>query len=489
MIDRFYKKIFNNINSNKIFYKYNKTQYKYSDINKIYKCLLALLSFTKKKQKKKIFIISNKSFEFYATSISIILSGNIWVPISPKAPEELIKKNIISLRPSLVFFDKKNFTLQKNIIKFIKKNKINFEIIEELEKYKINKIKIKKITKINENDAAMIFFTSGSTGEGKAVSISHKNYITSLTSQIKELYQDQKDLIFADFHDSSFVIILNILLPCIYTRSIICPTIETIDILFPTAHIKRNKINTLITVPSYFNQIKNSLKKKIKLNNLLLCGEPFYLDLLKFIIKNKLSTNIYNCYGSTELSPWVFSHRCKIEDLKKFQEFGLVPIGKKFDFVKTKIIDEELYISGASVVKGYLNEKLNDEKFFKMSGELYFRTNDIIKVINGISIIKGRNDRIVKILGYRVDLTEIEMALKKITNFKNCFVFIQNISEYEKVICAAIENFSSKKEFIELNLKKTLPSYMLPKKIIFMNKFPLNKNFKIDRIKIMQSFN
>jgi len=178
-----------------------------------------------------------------------------------------------------------------------------------------------------------------------------------------------------------------------------------------------------------------------------------------------------------------------MKDLKKFQVFGLVPIGKKFDFVKTKIIDEELYISGASVVKGYLNKKLNNQKFFKISGRTYFRTNDIVKVINGISIIKGRNDRIVKISGYRVDLIEIEMALKKITNFKNCFIFTQNISEYEKIICAAIENFSSKKEFVELNLKKNLPSYMLPKKIVFMDKFPLNKNFKIDRIKIMQSFN
>ena len=489
MIQRFYKKIFNNLNSNKIFYQYNNTQYKYSDINKIYIGLLALLSFIKKRKKNIIFVISNKSFEFYATSISIILSGNTWVPISSKAPAELIKKNIIALNPDLILFDKKNFIIQKDIKKFIKKNKINFEIIEELEKYKKNKIKIKKITRINKDDTAMIFFTSGSTGEGKAVSISHKNYITSLTSQIKELYQDKKDLIFADFHDSSFVIILNILLPCIYTRSIICPVIETIDILFPTAHIKRNKINTLITVPSYFNQIKTSLKKIIKFNNLILCGEPFYLDLLNFIIKNKLTANVYNCYGSTELSPWVFSHKCKKEDLKKFQEFGLVPIGKKFDFVKTKIIDEELYISGASVVKGYLNKKLNDEKFFKIAGRTYFRTNDIVKVISGISIIKGRNDRIVKISGYRVDLTEIEMALKRITNFKNCFVFTQDISEYEKIICAAIENFSSKKEYIELNLKKTLPSYMLPKKIVFMNKFPLNKNFKIDRIKIIQSFN
>jgi D-alanine--poly(phosphoribitol) ligase subunit 1 len=488
MIQEFYKKIFTNLNSNKIFYKYNNAEYKYSDIKKVYISLLALLSLIKNKNKI-ILVISNKSFEFYATSISIILSGNTWVPISSKAPAELIKKNITVLKPYLILFDKKNFIIQKDIKKFIKKNKINFEIIEDLQKYRKNKIKLKKNITINKDDVAMIFFTSGSTGEGKAVAISHKNYITSLTSQIERLYQKKNNLIFADFHDSSFVIILNILFPCIYTKSIICPAIETTDILFPIDHIKRNKINTLITVPSYFNQIKTSLKKNIKFNNLILCGEPFYLDLLKFIIKNKLATNIYNCYGSTELSPWVFSHECKKEDLKKFNKFGLVPIGKKFDFVKKKIINEELYISGDSVVKGYLNNKLNKEKFLKISGKTYFKTSDIVKEINGISLVKGRNDRIAKISGHRVDITEIEMALKKITNFKNCFAFTQNISEYEKIICAAIEGSSSKKEFVELNLKKILPTYMYPKKIIFMKQFPLNKNFKIDRLKIIQSFN
>ena len=46
------------------------------------------------------------------------------------------------------------------------------------------------------------------------------------------------------------------------------------------------------------------------------------------IYNKKLKTKkLFNCYGSTELSPWVFYHECKIND-KKFSKYNLVPIGK-----------------------------------------------------------------------------------------------------------------------------------------------------------------
>ena len=50
--------------------------------------------------------------------------------------------------------------------------------------------------------------------------------------------------------DISFVISLNILFPCIYLGAQISPGILTKDILFPIDHINRNKVNTIVTVPT-----------------------------------------------------------------------------------------------------------------------------------------------------------------------------------------------------------------------------------------------
>ena len=95
---------------------------------------------------------------------------------------------------------------------------------------------------------------------------------------------------------------------------------------------------------------------------MILCGETFYLQTLKYIYKNIKTSNIFNCYGSTEVSPWVFSYKCKPKDLKDFKKQGLVPIGKNFDNTEIKILDNELLVSGDSVVDGYM-EKPSKEKF------------------------------------------------------------------------------------------------------------------------------
>ena len=70
-----------------------------------------------------------------------------------------------------------------------------------------------------------------------------------------------------------------------------------------------------------------SIKSDIKLNGLLICGETFYYDTLKFIISKIAPKHLFNCYGSTELSPWVFSYKFNPEDLNHIKKIGLVPIG------------------------------------------------------------------------------------------------------------------------------------------------------------------
>ena len=100
--------------------------------------------------------------------------------------------------------------------------------------------------------------------------------------------------------------------------------------------------------------------------------------------------------------------------------------------------------------------------------------------------IVGRKDNTIKISGYRVDTLEVEKQIISNFDVRNACLLKININ-HANILCLAID---AKKQFkIEtiLNLlKKKLPSYSIPKRIIFFNKFPLNYNNKIDKKKIEQ---
>jgi acyl-coenzyme A synthetase/AMP-(fatty) acid ligase len=488
MVDKFYKKLYENLNSKNTFYTYYGKNYYYNDLKNYFYKFCNLISFLEHKNNK-ICVLSEKSFDLYATSLSIILSNNTWVPIPSNSPENRIFEIVNSVKPDLFIIQSLNTLKSLKIKNFLKKRGINTVTFEEINNSQ--KISNFKPDKFYENNVAMIFFTSGSTGKPKGVKITHKAYIHSLLEQIKNLFGKQKKLIFGDYHDISFVISLNILFPCFYMNGTISPAIEIKDILFPVNHAIDNKINTIITVPTLINKIKNYYKKipkNFNLKNLILCGEPFFVETLNYLVKKNIATNLYNCYGSTELSPWVFFHKINQKKITFYNKFHLVPVGYPFKKVKIKVMNDILYIGGPTLSIGYIDEDQDKDSFKIISGHRYYRTNDVIEKKFKFFFVKGRSDNVIKIQGHRVELLEIENILRSMKKLTNCYVFIKEISNYDRIICAAIETSNVKISRVETYLKKNLPNYMLPKNMKTFKKFPINRSNKVDKYKIKSSF-
>jgi|MDTC01.1.fsa_nt_gb D-alanine--poly(phosphoribitol) ligase subunit 1 len=492
---KYYKIIINNLNKELVFYKYYSVEKSYKDAKNYLLKIVSLLMEIKTNRRKNIYVSCDKSFEMYVIIFSILLTNNVWIPLSKSLPKNRILGILKQVPPDLFIYD----TNDEDKILLFKKYKskcINFNDI-----YKINLIlNYKSINKlinsINFEKTAFIYFTSGSTGEAKGIKISHKNIISDVYDQIYHLHKKKhyksNQLIFGDYYDTAFSIFFDIYFPAIYMGATISPGIKVSEIYLPINHIKKNKVNILIAVPSTIQRIKDYYQNK-KINHnfdiIIMTGEPFYLNLLDYIFKHFNFIKLFNCYGGTEMSNWVYYHECNKNDLINYKEFNLVPIGKKFRSVKSKIVNKELIIQGPSVALGYLNKKLNKNKFFLKKNNSLFNTGDMIVKKYGRLICKGRKDHMVKIRGYRVEIPYIEAIIRKIKEVEQAIILEKKEKNYSNhLICILKLNKRISELKIRESLINELPNYMKPKKIFFLKNMPLNSNGKIDRKKLLNKY-
>lgn len=488
-LKNYYYTITKNLQTNKIFYKYFSKEYTY---NHSYEYSKKFLKYLKKNkiQNKVILTFSNKSFEMYSSIFPILISGNIWVPLSINLPIEKIKNVIHQTKPYICFYDYDDDKILSYLKKKIKC--INFKKVTSIE-YKKKVVFTNEIKKLNTDSTAFIYFTSGSTGMPKGIKISHKNIISDIFAQKENIYKNKvKNLIFGDYYDTAFSIFFDIFFPAIYFGSTIVPSITKSDNFYLIEHFKKNKINTFVSVPSTFNRIKEILNYKKESyfhgKNLILTGEPFYLNLLKFLFRKVKFKNIYNCYGGTEMGNWVFCHKCKLSDIKNYKKFNLVPIGKPFTSVSVKILKKELVVTGPMISEGYIDKKLNLKKFIIKKNNTFY-TGDKVKKIKSVYICKGRLDNMLKISGFRIEISDVEANFRKLNYIKDVIIFEKKKGNYNNYLAAVVSlNFKKNEIQIRKDLLKYLSMYMIPRKIYILNSLPKNTNGKIDRAGIIKKF-
>lgn len=258
-----------------------------------------------------------------------------------------------------------------------------------------------------------------------------------------------------------------------------------------------------VSTPSFFElcSYEDTFSNVIlsKLNKFIFAGEILRKDTVKTIYQKFGDYSIViNGYGPTEttvLVSAVYINNDMLNDIKT------LPVGKinkylNFYIDKKENSSGELCVIGDSVANGYFkNEEQTKLKFFKdKSGNNGYMTGDIVFENNGLLYFCERKDFQVKLNGYRIELEDISENLNKINFIKNSIVIPKLINNKVEYLAAfvRVDKAIEKSEGIALQikiktiLKEHIPEYMLPKKIIVIDKFPLNINGKIDRKKLME---
>jgi amino acid adenylation domain-containing protein len=318
---------------------------------------------------------------------------------------------------------------------------------------------------------AYVIYTSGSTGKPKGVGIEHRNIVNYVLG-VSERFGFQPGMQHAIISTIAADLGNTVLFPALATGGtlhvIAQERAENGALL--AEYFEREKIDVLKIVPSHFAALDP--ERVMPRRRLILGGEASRLDWVAKLraIAPRIAPDveIHNHYGPTETTVGVLTYKVGAE--LPVTPSGNLPLGKPLPGSEIRLEDGELCIGGAGVARGYLNRpELTAEKF---AGGFY-RTGDRARLLpDGNYEFCGRVDHQVKVHGYRVELGEIESALRE--RVTDAVVLLR-----EEQLVAYVTG--GERTALRELLKGRLPPYMVPSTFVFLDKLPLNANGKIDR--------
>ena len=443
-----------------------------------------------------IIIFMDKGINTLISFFGSVYSSCFYTLLNPTFPSERIYQIKGVLNSRFVITNKEYIDIAKEYfdndiiydIDDIKNTKINEEILETSYYNHI------------DTDPLYINFTSGSTGIPKGVVISHRSVIDFI-DRFTSLFDFKSDDIIANQAPFDF----DVSVKDIYSSIAKGATLLIVPKSYFSSPAKLldylcdNNATTLTWAVSALCLITTfhglDYKVPTKVNKILFSGEVMPLKHLNIWMEHLPNTMFVNVYGPTEITC-----NCTYHIIDKKREYDKIPIGKPFpnervfllndknELIKDKNIVGEICVAGSSLALGYFNNKEQTDKHFIQNplinnyNELIYKTGDLGYFNDQDELVfSGRVDFQIKYQGHRIELEEIEKKIIEVDSIsRSCCIFDQ---EKEKLYGFYIGDLDKKE--LHVKLKEKLPVYMIPTRLIKLDEFPLTKNGKIDRKKLM----
>lgn len=459
------------------------------------------------KIKTPVGIFLPKCVDLIAADIGIIHSGNFYMNLDVKYPEERLRNIFKIVQPSCIVTS----TKYKSIMEAVDSN-MPLVIVDEVTDNSVEKgfddELAKRLELMIDTDPLCIINTSGSTGTPKGVVLNHRSFYDFLDCSVEtwglgdnEVLSSLSPAIF-DIYSYELTLLI--------AKSATIVVIPENYAMFPVKILEllqKHSATYLFWVPTIMVNIANmGLLDKMdipSLKHIWFAGEVFPTKQFNvWYRKFKNQARFVNLYGPIEITldcTW-------FEITKEYDENKPLPIGYACKNTEILILNEnnelvgkneegEICVRGTGLAMGYYNNPEKTAAAFVQNPlnhsypELIYRTGDV-GLINddGEIIFKGRKDTLIKHSGYRIELSEIEhIIMNKLKLVKNCCV-VYNWSKKE--ITLIYENDT---ELDVATLRKQiaadLPKYMIPTAYVYMKELPRGGTGKIDRALLNKQVN
>jgi non-ribosomal peptide synthetase-like protein len=429
-------------------------------------------------------ICSEKSCELYAALLGVLKAGAAYVPIDPKFPAERIRSIVhdagVKVLISAGSFGR-NLQLGDSITVLLLDR--NAAAIARRSSRRLRA----KNTGVTAHDPCYLIYTSGSTGKPKGVVIEHRNAVNFVRALHTVYKLSASDRVYQGFSLAFDASVEEIWAAWSLGGILIVPPEEVARSPFDAAEfIDRERITFFSTVPTFLTLIAHDLPS---VQLLVVGGEQCSSEL---VTRWAHGRRMLNTYGPTEATVVATAAECVPGQT--------VTIGKALPGYTTLVLDDrhkpialgevgELFIGGESIARGYLNQPaLSSERFLENREARFFRTHDLVRLTeNGELQYVARNDGLVKIRGFRVELSEIEAVLVEHPSVRGAAVAVLRHGEMTElaafVVTAEDLDVAGRQQIAAL-LHDRLPDYMVPRYLDTIDELPTMVSGKVDRTRL-----
>ena len=421
-------------------------------------------------------IMLNRSIDLLPAVWGVLKAGATYMLIDPALPADRINY-MLSNSSSPLLITSRDMELEFE-------NKLYLDAID------FNKeVSNPDIASSNE-DGFCVIYTSGSTGTPKGVLLKRLSVINMVNSYKKFLHTDTCDTFLSTSTVAFDMFIVENFVSLLSGKTVVLANNEEQKVpAFMSALIKKYNIDFVLSTPSkiellLLNDETSSCLKGLKVIQL---GGEVFKETLYNRLRARTSAKIFNGYGPSECTA------CASD--KEIVNGEDITIGKPFLNTRIYVLNDdlnmlpvgfsgEMYISGDGVGKGYVNrEELTKKAFIKdpFSENVMYKTGDIAKYrADGELVYIGRKDFQVKLRGLRIELDEITNKIVKLENVINAVSVIKKVNNIDCICSYVVSSGNITEEYIKSALKQSLPYYMVPSHVVFMESLPITLNGKID---------
>ncbi|MBD0693806.1 non-ribosomal peptide synthetase [Streptomyces sp. CBMA123] len=344
---------------------------------------------------------------------------------------------------------------------------------------------------VDEEQLAYLIHTSGSTGSPKGVAITHRN-ITALARDRRMRAAFGRSALFnapLAFDASTYEVWLPLLNG---GRVVIGPAELTAPGL--AGLIAEHRLDAVFLTSSLFRLFAEERPGCFAgLREVWAGGEAPSAAAIEGMRRACPDTDFVNGYGPTECTVFATTHRITSDDVR----VRATVIGTALDDTEAYVLDErlravapggagELYLAGEGTGRGYFGRPaLTAERFVAdpfTPGSRLYRTGDRVRLTeDGLIEFLGRADHQVKIRGFRIEPGEIEAALRDCPGVTEAVVVVRESGPTRSIVGYPTGPSPLAERALLDRLAERLPGYMVPARIVWMDRLPVNANGKVDR--------